>query len=403
MYCKQKASLIALIAAIALLFVGCDCGKGGGDNSGSTSDSTSVPIEIIEPTSEIEIEVKTKEYGSENGTVNDAIERAYSAVYELKATSPALEVLCSAVAVFNAVITQTDAEGVEESGDYTYFATCLSLIEGATDFTLTSPTGEKITAYFVGADPNTDIALLSAEGRMTPVEFIDDSGKVQLTDQMFVIGIPFNAGAGVVRNTYLGAKEHSVIIGSSSRNLMTVSDELDNGYTGGAAYVKNGGVFVGMIADVGDVETNGYTFVIPSRIVCDISVSLAQTQTETSYGFVEGSYYLGAVFGDSKMSSSPYVYVSSIDDAGCLYKGGLRELDKITRVAYVPYGESAEKSFIEVTSSSQVAEYINALQLKIGDKLLFKCIRGGLSTLRSVEITQYIYGETEAPPADDDE
>lgn len=391
---------ISLLAALAFCVMPA-CDKNGVDSSTSQSASSSAPPEVIEPVYNVELNATHREYGSSDVSLSVATENAYNAVYEIKATSSTSEALGSAVALFTGTVETIDELGEQTVESYTYLATCLSLIEGADEYIVRSSSGISYDAEFIGADPNTDIAVVSVHDIIPVAEIVDDSEKIPLNDEMFVVGIPFNAGAGVLKNTYLGAKEHNVTIGSQVRRLMTISDELNQGYKGGAAYVKNGGVFAGMIAEMGDLDTFGYTFVIPSNIVLDISMALASTHTSTNYGYVEGNFFLGAVFEDSKMSSSQYVYISQIDQTGSLYEGGLRELDKITRIAYIPEGKTAEHSFIEVASSSQVEDFIEGIEdLKIGDVLYFKCIRGGLALTRSIEITQYIY---KVEPPEDDE
>jgi hypothetical protein len=192
------------------------------------------------------------------------------------------------------------------------------------------------------------------------VEFVDDSDKVRLGDEMFVIGNPLNSGAGVVKYSILGAKEHNVQIGKANRLLCVLSDSFSTGYVGGAVYVKNCGLFSGIIANIDEVETRGYTFVVPSNVVLEIAEALAKTNSSTSYGYIEGNYYLGATYEDSKLSSTQYVYISNIDQTGCLYLGGLRELDKITRIAYIPKDVSKEE-FIEL----MLKNYNKALKIEI--------------------------------------
>lgn len=396
--------LISVMVSL-LLFSGCK--KNTVDSGGDLPPSSEQPpIEII-PEHNVTVDVVKKEYGTGNGTLSDAIDRAYACVYELKAISQNSYQLGSAVAIFKGRVKKDEEvidEEVPENTVYlTYFATSLKLIEGALEYKLKGSDGKIYYAEFIGADPNTDIAVLAVEAELPTVEFVDDSDKVRLGDEIFAIGTPFNSGASVVKYSILGAQAHNVQIGKANRELSVLSDTFNDGYVGGAVYVKNDGLFCGVIANITDIETDGYTFVVPSNVVLEISEALAKTNSSTSYGYIEGNYYLGATYEDSKLSSTQYVYISNIDQTGCLYLGGLRELDKITRIAYIPKDASKEEVYADVSTKEAIEEFFASIpNLKLGDTLEFKFIRGGLISTRSIKITQFVYSIIETDSPDDE-
>ena len=393
----KKFILVTVILSL-LLFSGC---KKNNENSGGGDAPPSVqPPVVVTPEQNVTVNVIKKEYGPENGSLSNVTERAYSCVYELKATSENSYQLGSAVAIFKGSVkrnVESVSEEVPENTLYlTYFVTSLKLIENATEYKLKGSDGKTYHAEFIGADPNTDIALLAVEAELSTVEFVDDSNKVMLGEDMFVIGNPLNSGAGVVKHSILGAKAHNVQIGKSSRSLCVLSDSFSIGYVGGAVYVKNCGLFSGIVANVDEVETDGYSFVVPSNVVLEITEALAKTNSSTSYGYIEGNYYLGATYEDSKMSSTQYVYVSDIDETGCLFLGGLKELDRITRIAYIPQGASKEELFADVTTKEAIEEFFASIpNLKLGDTLEFKFVRDGLKLTRSIKVTQFVYSNGE--------
>ena len=418
---KIILTITAVTAALALSA----CSKPSDDSTrGETSANTSVvtPV-IVEPNYEISVNILTGEYGSAGGSVAETIENAVGSVYGVKAISGNSLVMGSAVAIAcvnaeDGEYPQTgdgdssangseetsgtevenggaDSEEVPENEGYlTFFVTCFSVIEGANEYVLTSPEGRDHPAEFIGADPNSNVAVLMAREEVAPAVFLSDSDSVRLGDEMFAVGYPLNAGAGVIKMTTLGAKEHDVEVGSNVYRMMILSDGLSVGYAGGAAYVINGGAVGGIIAQIG-AETDGYSFIIPSKTVVSAAEELISTYTGESYGYISGNFYLGATYEDSKLATNKYVYISSIDTSGSLYLGGLRVGDRITRIEYIPSDEGGENIFAEVTSKAEIEEFLRSLtDLKIGDKLTFRIARDKLASNRTVPIVQYVYGAT---------
>ena len=364
------------------------------------------PPVIVVPEYNVIVNIELREYSPVEEDSSTVIERSYATVYGLEAIGEGSVTYGSAVAIACALAETDDEvpsgeEGVspadsneetpENAQYFTYFVTCLSVVEGAAEYNLYSSDGEVYTAEFIGADPNTDIAVLMVHGKFQTAEFVSDSSSVRLGDNMFAVGFPVNAGAGVVKNTTLGAKSHTVNVGPNVYNLMIVSDELNAGYAGGAAYVLNGGAICGLIAMINGVSADGYSFIIPSDTVVSVAKELIGTYGD-GYGYIAGNFYLGATYEDSRMTSTKYVYISSIDTSGSMYLGGMRVGDRITHVDFIPYGEGEVLS-ADVSSKAELEAFIRSLtQLKIGDKLSFKYVRDRLSSSRDVSIVQYVYG-----------
>ncbi|MBP5308668.1 MAG: serine protease [Clostridia bacterium] len=422
---------ITAFACVSTLYSACTK-----PNEGETSDGGSAspkPVEpqiIVEPKYDITVNILTGEYGGSASPVAEVIESAAESVYGVRAISDKSLVMGSAVAIAcvkaekrdgqdenenngeqssnagewsgqgqtsgETSETEDSSEGEEvpENEEYlAFFVTCFSVIDGASEYVLTSPEGENYAAEFIGADPNSNVAVLMIKKEIEPAVFLSDSNSVRLGDEMFAVGYPLNAGAGVVKMTTLGAKEHDVEVGSNVYRMMILSDGLSAGYAGGAAYVINGGVVGGIVAQIDGAETDGYSFIIPSNVVIWAAGELISTYTGESYGYIEGNFYLGATYEDSKLATNRYVYVSSIDTSGSLYLGGLRVGDRITRIEYVPSDEDEENVFAEVTSKTEIEEFLRSLaNLKIGDKLVFRIARDKLASTRTIPIVQYVYG-----------
>ena len=86
------------------------------------------------------------------------------------------------------------------------------------------------------------------------------------------------------------------------------------------------------------------------------------------------------------------MYISSLDQSGCFYKSGLRAGDIIETITHTN-DDSGEEYVYNVTTASAFVEYINSLELKIGDTLRFEVIRDSVRTVHvEVMITQYVYG-----------
>ncbi len=396
---KKLLSLIMCMLLTSSIGAFYACDKNGGDTQSSSS--SSAPPVVVQPIYNIKVDVTLKEYGGDDVPVADAIEQAASTVYGLKASAEGMEVYGSAVAVMTGELHETEddeqasqTQQVPENTRYfTYFVTCLNLLEEAEEYELTSLDGQTYTAEFIGADPNTNVAILSVEQKLGTATIISDSDDVRLGDEMFAMGFPFNAGTGVLKMTTLGAKQHDVNVGMYTQKLMVLSDELNLGYTGGAAYAVNGAVAAGIITSYDGLDTDGYSFIIPANVAVEIAKGLVTTYSQENFGYIEGNFVLGMAVENATLTSTPYVYISALDQTGSLYLGGMRVGDRITRIGYTPKDGDDEASFAEVTTKDQLEAFIAGLDsLAVGDSLHFRYVRDKMSLSRTVQIKQYIYG-----------
>jgi len=387
-----KLILPIFLAALTLSFSACD----KGENSGSTPDSSSpTPPPAVEPVYKTEINLTTKDYGDAGGDISELIASAYQTVYSLTAISENAYTYGSAVAVFTLKVTEEKPDADSTTSVYTCFATCLNLLDGADEYVLTDVSGSEYEAKLIGGDPTTNLAVLAIKGEKPVASLLNDSDSIRIGDGIFTVGTPYNAGAPVYKVTTLGSPVHEVDLGLTRQRLMNLSEGLNRGYAGGAVYLSESGALCGLVTMPDGIETDGFTFVIPSNTVTNVCRELAETYVpNTSYGFISGKFFLGA---DYRIDYSNNVYVSELDASGSLALGGMMKGDIIARIGYVPAGSNAERSFVIVTGTADVDEFIKSLtDLKIGDALNFKIVRDDFVTTKRVEIKQYVYGEIKA-------
>jgi len=222
-----------------------------------------------------------------------------------------------------------------------YIVTNNHVIEKADEIQVTLNDNRVFTATLVGADSNTDLALIKIEGDEFPVVPMGDSDELKLGEWVLAVGNPFNLTSSVTAGV-VSAKSRKIGIyeGGESIEAFIQTDAAINMGNSGGALVNARGELVGINAALESPTGTyaGYGFAIPTTIVKKVVADLKE------YGTVQRAM-IGIMGGDVLQMRQDErnknidfgdvidgVYVSNVVDGGGALAAGIKEGDIITAI-----------------------------------------------------------------------
>jgi len=225
-------------------------------------------------------------------------------------------------------------------------------------------------AKLVGADPNTDIALLKIEEKDLPVVPFGDSDKLKIGEWVLAVGNPFNLTSTVTAGIVSAKARNIGILDQPGSNMKIESfiqtDAAVNPGNSGGALVNVRGELVGINTAIASNTGNyaGYSFAVPISIVSKVVADLKQ------YGTVQRAL-LGVSIKDidseleksKNLSVSEGVYVESVGERSGAAEAGVKAGDVIISV-----------NGAKVKSRSELQEQVG--RYRPGDKVKVGVLRG---------------------------
>lgn len=253
-----------------------------------------------------------------------------------------------------------------------YILTNHHVIAGAEKITVKLKDGRQFPAKVVGADEQTDIAVIKIETTGLPVATWGDSDKIRIGQLVCAIGVPY-------------AMEYSFTIGCVSgkgrsgltpeatpyEDYIQTSALINPGNSGGPLMDVEGRV-VGMTTLVNGLN-RGLAFAIPANMLKEASQQLIETGKVPHPALGIRIETLGA---DSSLREQitgvdKGVVITTIEPDTPAYKSDLRPADVITEIDGVP-----------VTTAQELRKQV--LGKKIGQAVTLNVWRGGKSMKISV-------------------
>lgn len=146
-----------------------------------------------------------------------------------------------------------------------YILTNNHVIAGMTNIKVITDNGDQYTAKVVGADPQTDLALLKVSAKKPlDVAMLGDSSKVQVGDWVVVIGNPFGLDHTVTAGI-ISAKGRRLNSGNYDQFLQTDA-AINRGNSGGPVFNLNGEVIGISTAIIAPSIGQGIGFAIPINV-----------------------------------------------------------------------------------------------------------------------------------------
>lgn len=202
------------------------------------------------------------------------------------------------------------------------------------------------TAKVVGADPNTDIALLKIEEKGLPYVIFGNSDSLRVGEWVLAVGNPFNLTSTVTAGI-VSAKARSINILNSAMPIESFiqTDAAVNPGNSGGALVNTKGELVGINTAIASSTGAyaGYSFAVPASIVQKVVSDFRR------FGVVQRAV-LGVSLGEltSELAKEKNIklisgaYVAGVASQSAAEKAGIKEGDVITAVNGVAVKTVAE-------------------------------------------------------------
>ena len=210
-----------------------------------------------------------------------------------------------------------------------YIITNAHVVDGGTSVNIVFNDETQIRGTIIGADSDTDIAVIKVDKRgLTAAEFGDSTG-LKIGERVVAIG---NAGglSGTCTQGIISGLNRDMDSGARSLALIQTSAAINPGNSGGPLVNRFGQVIGITSAKIAATDYEGIGFAIPITEAMPIITSLIEN------GYVAGRAVLGVQVIELNESNGPRnglpskgVYIASITVGSDLANKGIRERDVI--------------------------------------------------------------------------
>ncbi len=255
-----------------------------------------------------------------------------------------------------------------------YIVTNNHVIEKATKIQVVLDDKRTFEAELVGADPNTDLAVLKVKADNLPFVKYGNSDDVKVGQWVLAVGNPFNLNSTVTAGI-ISAKGRNIDILRRKDNMGIESfiqtDAVVNpGNSGGALVNLNGdliGINSAIASRTGSFE--GYAFAIPSSLASKVVEDLLKYKVvQRALLGVQIREVDAKLAADKKLNTLSGVYVQGLTAGSAGAEAGLKTGDIITQINGMP-----------VNTASQLQEQV--ARFRPGDKIKVNILRGSAASV----------------------
>lgn len=262
---------------------------------------------------------------------------------------------------------QGSGSGVILSSDG-YIVTNNHVIDKSSEIEVVLNDKRTFKAELVGADPNTDIALLKIDATDLSIIVMGNSDNVKVGEWVLAVGNPFNLTSTVTAGI-VSAKARNINILNAEMKIESFiqTDAAVNPGNSGGALVNTRGELIGINTAIASQtgSYSGYSFAVPTSIVSKVVADLKQ------HGVVQRAV-LGVQIQDitselqkeHKLSTLNGAYVAAVIEEGAAAKAGIKTGDVITKI-----------NGTDIKSSSELQEQIG--RYRPSDKINVTLLRDG--------------------------
>ena len=256
------------------------------------------------------------------------------------------------------------------------------VVDGANTITVTTKDGTEYQAELIGADSDSDIAVIKIDATDLPFALVGDSDTLKVGQEVVAVGNPLGELGGTVTNGIISALSRDVNIEGTEMTLIQTNAAVNPGNSGGGLFNMYGEL-IGIVnakstTTSSGTSVEGIAFAIPVNTAVKVSTELV------NYGYVRGKVMLGISYVDidNQMEAMYYrvsdygVYVVSSE-----YTDELKAGDRIVAI-----------DDEQVTYSSDIKSILK--EHSVGDVVTIKVIRGG--QYYDIEVTLHEYVPTTA-------
>ncbi len=243
-----------------------------------------------------------------------------------------------------------------------YIITNNHVIDGADEITVTTNDKTIYKAKVIGADPNSDVALIKVDAKDLPTIPFGNSDELKVGEWVLAVGNPLNLSSTVTAGIVSAKGRNLGIIGSdenadpfgrnrgqqrsnlSLESFIQTDAAVNPGNSGGALVNLRGelvGINTAIMSQTGSYS--GYSFAIPVNIVSRVVGDIKQ------FGSFQRPY-LGVSIRDidsefakeKNISTRNGVYVDAVENNSGALEAGMKQGDVITEVNGTAVSKSSE-------------------------------------------------------------
>ena len=227
-----------------------------------------------------------------------------------------------------------------------YIVTNNHVIDGADEISVTLNDNRTFPARLIGADENTDLALVKIEtDDKLPFLAVGDSDNLKVGEWVLAVGNPFNLTSTVTAGI-VSAKARSLGVYNGGIESFIQTDAAINQGNSGGALVNANGELVGINAVLSSPTGSyaGYGFAIPTSIMTKVVSDLKEfgTVQRAVLGIMGGTVTSDLVEKEN-LGTNDGVYVSDVTEDGAAKRAGIEKGDVI-----IAFNGKAIKSMAEL-------------------------------------------------------
>ncbi len=216
-----------------------------------------------------------------------------------------------------------------------YIVTNQHVIEDGDSITVNLDNGESYSAYLVGEDSFTDIAVLKIEAQELPYAILGNSDELRAGEAAIAIGNPTGMLMGTVTAGIISAVDRNIEVDGNQMTFIQTDAAINSGNSGGPLLNSQGQVVGVNTIKISAEEYEGLGFAIPINSVIPIVEQLI------NQGYISGRPFVGLNVNTISQMAAAFnrvpmgLYVTAVDENSSAYKIGIREGDIITAVGDV--------------------------------------------------------------------
>jgi len=224
-----------------------------------------------------------------------------------------------------------------------YLLTNNHVIDGADDIEVQLADGRKAKAKLIGADPDSDVAVLKIELAKLPVIAFGSADALEVGDVVLAIGNPFGVGQTVTSGIVSALGRNQLGI-NTFENFIQTDAAINPGNSGGALVDTNGnllGINTAIFSRTGG--SLGIGFAIPVSIARQVMESLVRDGIVTrGWIGVEPRDLTPEIAETFNLPVKEGVLITGVLQNGPASAGGLRPGDVVVTVASTPVANTAQ-------------------------------------------------------------